>query len=199
MKNIQLFRQNNLEFITERKTKTDISKRQFSNQRSDRRLRMKMMDRFMRPLRSFLIDLGKTPRETPVFNPVFRENMKHGFRKSCKSIRLDYTKLIVSKGGLPNPAAMSVCSPKPGKLKFRWTDNSGIPGAYTTDLLFIAVFNRESKSWIFIVDAAPRSTRHYCMEAGRFQEKCVQVYAGFVSADSERISTSLFLGEVRVW
>ena len=158
-----------------------------------------IMYRFMRPLRPFLKELDKLFCYTPAFDHVMNENTEHGFKGSYPTLRIDYPKLILTKGKLPNPPALSVSPLKPGKLVFRWTDNSGIPESLPSDLLFVAVFNCKSCRWIFKVDVAERSACYYSMDATMFQGKPVQVYAGFISEDSHRISTSLFLGEVRVF
>jgi len=152
-----------------------------------------LMIKFMSPLRNFMDRIHVANAKQ-----ILKENVRYAFRSDHYKFRIDCGKVILSKGNLPVALRMSVSSSGFGKLVFVWTDNSGIQKALPTDRLFVAIFNRESKTWIFKVDAAPRSTGYYSMEAGRFQGKPVQVYAGFVSLDSKRISTSFFLGEVRV-
>ena len=158
-----------------------------------------IMYRFMRPLRPFLKELDKLNCYTPAFDHVMNENTEQGFKGSYPTFRIDYPKLILTKGKLPNPTALSLSPLKPGKLVFRWADNGGTPESLPSDLLFVAVFNCELCRWIFKVDVAERSACYYSLDATMFQGKPVRVYAGFISADSQRISTSLFLGEVRVF
>ena len=198
MKNISISEQNSLRVTTEKKKNTDTKDR-FTKPGLDRQMKHRIMNRFMRALRPLLTALDESLCETPVFNRLMNENTQDGFKGHYPALRTDYAKVILTKGRLPNPPALSVCSPKLGKLVFRWTDNSGIQESLPSDLLFIGVYNRETCRWIFKVDAADRSARRYTMDATVFQEKPVQVYAGFISADSGRISTSLFLGEVRVF
>jgi hypothetical protein len=152
-----------------------------------------LMIKFMNPLRNFMDRIHVINAKQ-----VLKENIRNAFRSDHYRFRIDCGKVILSKGNLPVALRMSVSSSRFGKLVFVWTDNGGIQKALPTDRLFVAIFNRESKTWIFKVNAAPRSTGYYSMEAGRFQGKPVQVYAGFVSLDSKRISTSLYLGEARV-
>jgi hypothetical protein len=159
----------------------------------------KIMYRFMRPLRPFLKELDELYCYTPAFDHVMNENTEHGFRGSYPTLRIDYPKLILTKGKLSNPPALSVSPLKPGKLVFRWTDHSDISESQPSDLLFVAVFNCKSCRWIFKVDVAERSACYYSLDATMFQGKPIQVYAGFISEDSHWISTSLFLGEVRVF
>jgi hypothetical protein len=152
-----------------------------------------LMIKFMSPLRNFMDRIHVVSA-----NKILKENVQNAFRSDHFRFRIDCRKLIFSKGNLPVALRMSVSSPEFGKLIFSWSDNSGIHRALSTDRLFVAIFNREFKTWIFNAYATSRLACHYSMEAGRFQGKPVQVYAGFVSLDGKRISTSLFLGVVRV-
>ena len=158
-----------------------------------------IMYRFMRPLRPFLKELDKLNCYTPAFDHVMNENTEHGIKGSYPILRIDYPNLILTKGKLPNPPALSVSPLKSGKLVFRWADNSGISESLPSDLLFVAVYNCKLCRWIFKVDVAERSDCLYSMDATLFTGKPVQVYAGFISEDSHQISTSLFLGKTRVF
>jgi hypothetical protein len=152
-----------------------------------------LMIKFMRPLRDFM-------EQFHAVNPkkILRENIRNGFRNDHHKFRIDCTKIIFSKGNLPLAPGLSVSSPKSGKLVFTWTDNSGIGKCLASDKVFVAVFNRELKRWIFKSRAADRSTGHCSIGARPFSSKRVQTFIGFVSADGVRVSDSLFMGEVRV-
>jgi hypothetical protein len=158
-----------------------------------------IMYRFMRPLRPFLKELDKLNCYTPAFDHVMNENTEQGFKGSYPTLRIDYPKVKLTKGKLPNALSLFVSSHKSGKLTFCWADDSPFRESLPSDLLFVGVYNRKRCRWIFKVDVAERSACHYSMDATLFQGKPVQVWAGFISEDSHRISTSLFLGEVRVF
>jgi hypothetical protein len=197
MKNITVSEKSGLK-MTNGKNRTMSGKGWFRKPGCEFQKKREIMYRFMRPLRPFLKELDKLFCYTPAFDHVMNENTKHGFKGRYPALRIDYPNLILSKGKLPNPPDLSVCSAKPGKLVFSWTDNSGVLGSLPSDLLFVGVFNRKFRRWFFIVDVAERSACRYSMDTSMFQGKPVQVYAGFISEDSHRISTSLFLGEVRL-
>src|SRR5712675_1839179 len=80
-----------------------------------------IMYRFMRPLRPFLKELDKLFCYAPAFDHVMNENTEHGFKGSYPTLRIDYPKVILTKGNLPNPPAFSASPLKTGKLVFRWT------------------------------------------------------------------------------
>jgi len=172
--------------------------RRFSKPKFEIQIKRFMMNRVMRPLKQFLNELDLNPCTKPAYDLVLKENIKQAFKGSYPALKIDYTKLILSKGKLPNAPAISVCSPLSGKLIFRWTDNSGLRGTLASDLLFVAVFNRACQRWVFKMDQAVRSDSHYSLDTSAFRGKLVQVYAGFISEDSRRLSSSLYLGEVWV-
>ncbi len=180
---------------------TDFSKLTFparAMERGERRLKQRKMKRVMQSLRCYVSEMVKPDHTTAFFRQLVYENIRNGFKGSYPDIRIDYTKLIVSKGKLPNAPMLSVCSSHPGRLDFGWTDNSGLKGALASDLFFIALFNCATQTWLFCPDAAKRSACRIQKDASPVEGKLVQVYAGFVSVDSNRLSTSQYLGEVRV-
>ena len=71
------------------------------------------MNRVMRQLKKFLVELDVKSYKGSAYNLLLRENIKQSFKGSWPALRIDYTKLILSKGRLPNAPAMSVCSPRP--------------------------------------------------------------------------------------
>jgi hypothetical protein len=85
----------------------------------------------------------------------------------------------------------------PGNL-FSVVQTIGVLSSLPNDLLFVGVFNRKTEAWIGSIHAATRSACHYSLDVTEFRNNPVQVYAGFISEDSDRLSTSLYLGKVRV-
>lgn len=152
-----------------------------------------LMIKFMRPLHKFMEEM-----QIACTKKMLKENVRNAFRNDHYKFRIDYSKLIFSRGNLPVAPRMSVSSPKPGKLVFRWTDDSGIGQSRASDKVFVAVFNCRSKSWILKRNAAKRSEGICSVYIKPFASKRLQTYIGFASADGLRVSDSLFTGEVRV-
>jgi Family of unknown function (DUF6266) len=164
----------------------------------EQQIKIHVMTRYMRSLRPFMNMLGMSLSNISMYHPVLKENVKHAFKGNFPSWRIHYSKVMISKGKLPNPPGLSVCSPERGRLFFQWRDQGSFRKVRFTDLLFVAVFNCDSRRWILYKESTKRADCQYLLDAGTFQGKLVQVYAGFVSADGKRVSTSLFLGELRV-
>ena len=171
----------------------------FSNSRPAFQLKTDKMIRFMRPLADFLDQIKVKPQlVSSGFSSLLNHNIRHALKRFASDYKIDFSQLIVSRGDLPNAPGISVSSPKDGRLVFRWTDNSGIGKARASDLVFIAVFNRESKRWIYVVDTARRSAQHCKLDVSSFRFKKVQTYFGLISEYGTRISTSVYVGEVHV-
>lgn len=114
---------------------------------------------------------------------------------SWPSYVLNFAKLLVSKGNLDNPYAPS-CSAQGTDLTFSWTDNSGIGNALDTDLIGIAVYNKDKNEAVCDSASAPRSARtgSFSTPSAWTGDK-VEVYLMAHRADDSMVSTSLFLGE----
>ncbi len=152
-----------------------------------------LMIKFMRPLRNFMEQM-----QIVSIKKMLKENIRNAFRNDHYKYRIDYSKLIFSKGNLSVAPGISVSSPKAGKLVFRWTDDSGIGHSRASDQLFVAIFNCTSQSWILKDGAAKRSEGSCSIHIRPSRGKRLQTYIGLVSADGMRVSDSLYLGEVNV-
>jgi hypothetical protein len=152
-----------------------------------------LMIKFMRPLRNFTEQMQNVSTKK-----MLKENIRNAFRNDHYKFRIDYSKLIFTKGNLPVAPRMSVSSPKAGKLVFRWTDDSGIGRSRASDQLFVAIFNCTSKLWILRHHAAKRSEGFCSVHIKTASSKRLQTYVGFVSTDGLKVSDSLYLGEVNV-
>ncbi len=157
------------------------------------RVKTLLMIKFVRPMRIFMEQMQIVSTKK-----MLKENIRNAFRNDHYKYRIDYTKLMFSKGNLPLAPRMSVSSPKSGKLVFRWTDDSGIGRSRASDQLFVAIFNCTSKSWILKHNAARRSENCCSIHIGPSRSKRLQTYIGFVSADGLRVSDSFYMGEVNV-
>lgn len=199
MKNTKPTGESKMSLSPENKTNFTNKKLEIVESPAEQDKRSRSMKSLMGPLRIFLIELDKSVQDIPLYNEVMNENIQNGFKGRYPALSIDYTKLIVSKGNLPNPEDLSVHFRKPGKLIFHWTNNSGMHESRPSDLLFIGVTPRKSQCWMAHTKVAKRSTCRYSMDVSTFQGMSVYVYAAFISEDGERISTSLFLGEVKVF
>jgi Family of unknown function (DUF6266) len=156
-----------------------------------------LMIKFLRPLGSLLSQTYDiTPAEMTGINKALSDNIKNAITGVYPAFTVDYTKLSLSKGILPNAETPTAASTVAGKLTFTWTDNSGTGDALATDMAFVAVYNDTLNRWIFKQNIAARNAGTYTLDVTAFSGKPVQTYFGFISADGSSVSDSLFTGQV---
>lgn len=70
--------------------------------------------------------------------------------------------------------------------------------AIASDKSFIAVFCNELNEWIYALDLNERSTGSCLFDVAKFSGRLVQVYIGFLSANGNEVSDSLYVGAVQI-
>ena len=125
------------------------------------------------------------------------ENIRNAITGVYPALTIDYSKVVLSKGVVQNVNAVTAASTVAGKLSFTWTDNSS-GRTLPTDTAFVAAYNADLNRWIYSEQAAPRNAGTYSLDVTAFSGKAVQTYIGFVSADGQTVSNSLFTGQVNV-
>ena len=156
------------------------------------------MNIFMKTLGHLLSCLSVNPEDKTLYKLVLKENHGRAITGDPTALQIDYSRLIVSKGKLPMPKGLSAMSQEPGKLLFVWNDNSASRGTRKSDYLFVALFHRASQKWHFELNAALRSDCEFKMNSPSLEGQTVHIYAGFVSQDRQRVSTSVYLGERQI-
>ncbi len=161
--------------------------------------KFELANRFLRPLNDLL---EKTFKKAAVdmsgFNAALSENLPDAIAGDYPNITIDYSKVMLSKGGLagvPSPAAASTAA---GKLTFTWTDNSGKKNALSSDLVFVTAYNEQLNEWDYDPKIAARSAGTCTLDVAAFSGKPVQTYIGLISADGKKIATSQYTGVVNI-
>jgi len=177
-----------------RKRKGDPSEAQM-----DVQTKFTLMTNFLRPLADLLDQsFKKTAVGMSGSNKAFSEN-KNAITGTSPDFTIDYPKVFLSKGSLPNVQAPSAASVTAGKLQFTWTDNTGKKRkALSSDIVFVAAYNQELNDWEFVEKAAARNTGVFEMDLPAFSGKPVQTYMGVFTADRKTVSDSLYTGVVNI-
>ncbi len=158
-----------------------------------------LMTNFLRPLTDLL---DQTFKKTAVGmsggNRAFSENKK-AIAGVAPNFIVDYPKVIISTGSLPNVQTPVAVSTAAGKLQLTWTDNTNNKKkALSSDMVFVAAYNQELDEWEFVEDAAARNAGTFTMDLTPFSGKTVQTYMGVFSADGKKVSESLYIGAVNI-
>jgi hypothetical protein len=131
------------------------------------------------------------------FNKAFSVN-NEAVAGVYPAFTVDYPKILLSKGSLPNATSPTAASTVAGKLTFTWIDNSGINSALSSDLAFVAAYNEELQHWTFLQKAAGRNAATFTLDVTPFSGKPVQTYIGFMSADRKKVASSWYTGLVNI-
>jgi hypothetical protein len=132
------------------------------------------------------------------FNKGFSYNVKNVFTGVYPDLKIDSSLVVLSRGDLPNAGLPAAISTSPGLLNFSWTDNTGKGKAAQTDQAFMAAWCEKRRRWTYKLNAAERSSGNYAMDLKSFSGEPVDVYIGFISAEGNEVSDSLYLGKVEI-
>jgi Family of unknown function (DUF6266) len=165
----------------------------------ERQAKFALITAFLRPLTDFLnITYSKSAAALMTgFNKAFSVNSE-AVSGVYPAFTVDYTKILLSKGSLPNATTPAAASTVAGKLVYTWVDNSGISGAAISDLVYVAAYNDDLKHWIFIQNAATRNAATFTLDVTPFSGKVAQTYIGFMTADRKKFSPSVYTGQINI-
>jgi hypothetical protein len=158
-----------------------------------------LMIKFLQPLSSLVKQTyDSSPADMTGINKAISDNLRNAITGVYPAFTVDYAKVLLSKGILPDGGSPAAASTVAGKLTFTWADDSGTGDALATDMAFVAVYNEALNRWIFRQNTAARNAGTYTLDVTAFSGKPVQTYIGFISADGSSVSSSLFTGQVNV-
>jgi len=132
------------------------------------------------------------------FNKGYSYNIKNVFTGGYPNLKIDYSLVLLGRGDLPNAGSPVAISSAPGQLNFSWTDNTGKGKAMKSDMAFVAAYCEEKDNWEFELDAADRNTGNYTLNLKQSSGNPVHTYIGFISADGNEVSDSMYTGIVEI-
>ena len=156
-----------------------------------------LMANFLRPLYDFLKITYKVSKNKTGYQKAFSQNFHEALTGTYPSFSIDYSKIRLGHGNLPNAMDPVVNSPEPGKLVFSWSENDWA-GSMSSDQLYVAIYSGKLNRWIFAFNCAERYKHFWRMDAGSFTGTRVQIYIGFTSADRKRVSNTQYIGDLMV-
>ena len=131
------------------------------------------------------------------FNAAMSYIVKNAITGASPNYALDYTKVMVSRGGLTQVTdAAASWAAATSKLTITWTDNSGVGSALATDKAMPFVYNKDKNETIYNTEGATRTTHtmDITVPSDWVGDK-VEVYLGMVSEDGTLVADSIYLGE----
>ena len=179
----------------------NISKsRKPSPLQAQQHVKFSLMNKFLGPIIPFLNITNKTNNpDLSGYNKAFSYNVKNAVSGSYPDMVINYEMALLTRGDLPNIKQSSAESIEIGKIRFSWTDNSGSGQARSSDKAFVAIYCSEiANGWVYGFDLAERSAGNFLFDAAKFKGHLVHAYMGFLSANGNEVSDSLYVGPVEV-
>ncbi|HVY75341.1 MAG TPA: DUF6266 family protein [Puia sp.] len=181
------------------KSKPAGGRKNFSPDQLQQQARFRLMIQFLKPLSKSLNQIyGPTVTQMTGANKSLSYNVKNGISGAYPDFTVNYPKIQLGYGDLPNVDIAQAASTAAGKLTITWTDNSD--GGYTqaTDNAFVGVYCEEIKRWIFNSSAATRGAGSATIDVTAFSGKTVQTWLGFATPKRTAASVTLFTGQVNI-
>jgi hypothetical protein len=177
----------------DRKKKGSASAKQLVQQ-----ARFTMVMNFLQPLTDLLnLTFDPTARSMSGFNKAFSSTISNAIVGTYPDFAIDYSKVLLSKGGLSGVGTASCTSAEAGKLVFAWTDNTKVADR-GIDLVFLAAYYAETKHWVYHLGAAQRNAGTATLDVSGLSGKSMQTWLGFITTDGSRASDSFYSGAVTV-
>jgi hypothetical protein len=158
--------------------------------------KFKIMIRFISTMSGLLMDTFKSYAVKMTGpNSAFSYNLKNAIVGAYPNYSIDFSKVLVSRGDLPN--ATAVTATKVGtNIDFNWTDNSGTGKAKPGDSTILVVYCAANNQAIYTIGTSERSTVTETLDCSNFAGKTVETFVGFISADNKDVSNSFYTGQV---
>lgn len=127
------------------------------------------------------------------YNAAMSYIMKRAITDKTGTNVLDFQRIMVSIGFLMTvPDATATI--ENGVVTFRWTDNSGMGNAESTDVAMPLVYNKERELAIYDTDAATRADTHAQISLPKEWSGDTMIsYLSFRCANGEEVSNSIRL------
>lgn len=166
----------------------------------DQRSKFITVINFLQPIKDFIrVGFKNYAVKMTQFNNAMSYNVKNAITGEYPDYTMDYTKALVSRGGLAPALNGTASSTVAGLVTFEWDDNSGDGNAQSTDKALLVVYNPVKNEAVFILDGVTRVTGvQEITVPDNYSGDTVHTYIGFISEDGASVSNSKYLGAVQV-
>lgn len=164
------------------------------------RLKFSTITAFLNPLYPILSRYyGSNAGEKTRLNQALSYHIREAMDYNDPVFDIVYNKVQIAKGDLVGIENGQVTSTVTNALSFTWADNSGQGEAVATDKLVIALYEPTTKTTLYSLAVADRSTgTGELIVNATLIGLTVEVWGTFASADEKKYATSVYLGSVVV-
>jgi hypothetical protein len=170
-----------------------------SQKQKEQQMKFALVIKFLQPLSNLLaISFKSYAVKMTGGNSAMSYNLRNGITGVYPAFALDYSKILVSRGDMPNAINPAATAAAAGVVNFTWTNNAGSGKATDTDKSILVAYCPELDQSIFTDAAAERSEETAALDLSAFSGLTVETWLGFISETGKDIATSVFTGEVTV-
>jgi len=131
-------------------------------------------------------------------NAAFSYNFKNAIGGESPNFVIQYNRVLVSRGDLPNADGVTAAFADNAELHFSWQDNSGVGQARPTDLCICVAYWAEDHFTQYAIGPACRKDGAAVMNLAQFRGRTVETWLAFTSADGTENADSIYTGKFLV-
>ncbi|TCC96644.1 DUF6266 family protein [Pedobacter hiemivivus] len=174
------------------------NKKPLTNKQLNNKLQMKVIMEFLKSMDT-LLETGFNPKAEGTtknyHNLAIAYNKPHALKGFYPDVEVDYAKVVISAGNLPQPINPTVEFVAEG-LKFSW-NVEGISWPYSRDQVMLLAYAPESNTHEFKNTGARRIKGCDILQiTPEMRNEPLEVYISFVSDDRKNAADSLYLGRI---
>lgn len=161
--------------------------------------RMRVVNKFLRPLTSFIklgFQLKVAGTDRNYYNEAVSYNKKHAVIGEYPHAQLDYSKAMLSMGSLLT-AEKPLIKAVGDEVEFSWAFSKELSRENQNDRAMLLVYFPDSDQAKYILSAARRSEGKDTLYIGsRFADQRMEAYISFIKDDGSEISDSVYVGSI---
>jgi len=124
--------------------------------------------------------------------------MNNAITGANPNFTIDYSKVLVSQGTLPNEADLKLAvSSSNGAIQFTWDFNPDDKELNPTDQAVLVAYCPEKNKAAFVINAT-RSDKLATLRASHFTGKEVHTWLSFIAANGSKLCDSAYVGKLTV-
>lgn len=170
------------------------------------RTKFQTVVKFLQPLLEVIrIGFNSLAVKKTAFNAATSYTYHNALIGDYPDVSIDFSKVMISKGGLRGVENAIAASTEAGKLELTWSDNSALGFANANDVAMIVVYHPELEDAYYTLNGANRADAALVLDLPQsYSGSEVHVYMGFMaltgsqSAAKKSISNSQYLGAVTI-
>lgn len=146
----------------------------------------------------FVISFRQYANRMTGINSAFSYLLKNAITGTYPSYTIDYSKVLISRGDLPNAENPTAAAVAGSIINFTWTNNTGTGKASNDDTAILVVYCPALHLALYTTNGAARSSGSQAYNAAVFEGEQVETWVGFISANGREIASSIYTGQLTV-